>query len=213
MRHLLTIALVAAALALALPQRATAQDRYPALTPEQMTPEQKAYSESIAKPPRNANFRNPPYRVFIRSPKLAERVEALSDYVRWGTDQPARLTELAIMITARHWSSAWIWRSHYRLAVKGGLDPKVGADIAAGKRPETMKEDETILYDYAMQLYRDNRVTDAMFAKAVAKFGERGLIDLVATMGYYDLVAKTLMTANAIPPKEADVPELLPLTR
>jgi 4-carboxymuconolactone decarboxylase len=211
MKHLLTIVLVAAALA--LPRGALAQDRYPALSPEQLTPEQKAYADSIAKPPRNANFRNPPYRVWIRSPKLAERAQAISDFVRWNTGQPARLTELAILITARHWSSPWIWRGHYRAAVKHGLDPKVAQDIAAGRRPEAMKEDETILYDFAMQLYRDHRVTDAMYAKAVAAFGEEGLINLVATMGYYDLVAKTLMTANAIPPQEADVPQLAPLTR
>ncbi len=207
MKYLLAIAFVALGVT-----QAMSQNRFPPLTPEQMTPEQKAYSESIAKPPRNANFRLPPYAVYIRSPNLANKVEALSDYVRWNTEQPARLTELAIIITARHWSSPWIWRSHYRAAVRGGLDPKVGADIAAGRRPDTMKEDEAVLYDYAMQLYRDRKVTDETFAKAVAKFGERGLIDLVATMGYYDLVAKILMTANAIPPKEADVPELLPLT-
>src|ERR1700754_4235217 len=125
MSYLFTTALIAAAL---LSLAAAARERYPALNADQLTPEQKAYSESIAKPPRNANFRNPPYAVYIRSPKLAFKVDALSGYVRRNTDQPAPLTELAIIITARQWSSRWIWRSHYRLAVKGGLDPKVGAD-------------------------------------------------------------------------------------
>lgn len=211
MQHLLTTLLVAAVFT--LPFAAAAQERYPALNPDQLSPEQKAYADSIAKPPRNANFRNPPYRVYIRSPELATRVEAISDYVRWNTGQPARLTELAIMITARHWSSAWIWRSHYRAAVRNGLEPKVGADIAAGRRPDSMKEDETILYNYATEMYRDKAVSDATFAAAVAKFGERGLIDLVATMGYYDMVAMTLIAAKAVPPKEADVPELVALTK
>jgi 4-carboxymuconolactone decarboxylase len=210
MQHLLTIALTA--LALALPQRAASQERFPALSPEQLTPEQKAYADSISKPPRNANYKNPPYAVFIRNPELARKVEAISDYVRWNTGQPARLTELAIMITARHWSSHWIWRSHYRAAVRGGLDPSVGADIAAGKRPSAMKEDETILYDYATEMYRTKAVSDATYAIAVKAFGERGLIDLVATMGYYDMVAMTLITAKAIPPREDDVPQLLALT-
>jgi 4-carboxymuconolactone decarboxylase len=211
MKEQLTTALVAAALA--LPQAAGAQERYPELGMEQLTPEQKAYVESISKPPRNANFKLPPYKVYLRSPDLAKRVEALSDYVRWNTGQPARLTELAIMITARHWSSPWIWRGHYRAAVRGGLDPKVGADIAAGKKPEGMKEDETILYNYATELYRDKAVSDATFAAAVKQFGERGLVDLVATMGYYDLVAKILMTAKAVPPREADVPQLAELPK
>ena len=210
MQHLPVIACVA--LALALPQRAAAQDRFPPLSLDELSAEQKAYAESIAKPPRNANYRNPPYAVFIRNPELAKKVEAISDYVRWNTGQPARLTELAIMITARHWTSHWIWRSHYRAAVRGGLDPSVGADIAAGKRPTAMKEDEAILYDYATEMYRTKAVSDATYATAVKAFGERGLITLVATMGYYDMVAMTLITAKAVPPKEEDVPQLVALT-
>src|SRR4030095_8476930 len=98
-------------------------------------------------------LRNPPFKVYMRSPDLATKLEAFSDYVRWGTGQPPGLPDLAIMITGRHWSSQWIWRGHYRAAVKDGLDPSVGADIAAGRRPTAMKEDEHILYKYATQMY------------------------------------------------------------
>jgi 4-carboxymuconolactone decarboxylase len=213
MKHLLTTALAAAALA--LPFTAAAQDRYPELRMDQLTPAQKAYVESLQKPPRNNTtaLKNPPFKVYMRSPELASKLEAMSDYVRWGTGQPPRLTELAIMITARQWSSQWIWRGHYRAAVKDGLDPSVGADIAAGKRPTKMKEDETILYNYATEMYRDKAVSDATFAAAVKAFGEKGLIDLVATMGYYDTVAMTLITAKAVAPKEEDVPQLAALPR
>jgi len=107
----------------------------------------------------------------------------------------------------------WIWRGHYRAAVKGGLDPKVGADLAAGKRPEGMKEDEAILYELATQIYRDKTVSDAAYEAALAKFGERGIVELLGLMGYYDLVAKMLITANAVPPKEVDVPQLQPLAK
>jgi 4-carboxymuconolactone decarboxylase len=213
MKHLFTTALVAASFA--LPLAATAQERYPELTPEQLSPQQKAYVENLQKPPRNNTtaLKNPPFKVYLRSPDLAAKLEAVSDYVRWGSGQPPRLTELAIMITARQWSSQWIWRGHYRGAVRGGLDPSVGADIAAGKRPEKMKEDETILYNYATEMYRDKAVSDATYAAAVKAFGEKGLIDLVATMGYYDTVAMTLITAKAVAPKEDDVPQLAALPK
>ena len=211
MKHLLTTAIVTAALALAF--SAAAQERYPELKPEQLSPQQKAYVESLAKPPRNNTtaLKNPPFRVYIRSIELASKLEAVSDYVRWGTGIEPRLTELAIMITARNWSSQWIWRGHYRGAVRGGLDPSVGADIAAGRRPEKMKPDETILYNYATEMYRDKAVSDATFAAAVKQFGEKGLMDLVATMGFYDTVAMTLITAKAVAPKEDDVPQLATL--
>jgi 4-carboxymuconolactone decarboxylase len=213
MKHPLTIAFVAAAFA--LPLAAAAQERYPALNPDQLSPEQKAYVENLQKPPRNNTtaLKNPPFKVYMRSPELATKLEAISDYVRWGTGLEPRLTELAIMITARQWSSQWIWRGHYRAAVRGGLDPSVGADIAAGKRPDKMKEDDTILYNYAMEMYRDKAVSDATYGAAVKRFGEKGLIDLVATMGYYDTVAMTLITAKAVAPKEDDVPQLAALPR
>jgi 4-carboxymuconolactone decarboxylase len=208
MRYLFTTVLVAAAFA--LPLAGAAQERFPALNPDQLSPEQKAYVESLQKPPRNNTtaLKNPPFKVYMRSPELAGKLEAVSDYVRWGSGLQPRLTELAIMITAQQWSSQWIWRGHYRAAVRGGLDPSVGADIAAGKRPEKMKEDETILYNYAMEMYRDKSVSDATYAAAVKQFGEKGLIDLVATMGYYDTVAMTLISAAAVAPKEDDVPQL-----
>jgi 4-carboxymuconolactone decarboxylase len=124
-----------------------------------------------------------------------------------------RLTELAIMITARQWTNQWIWRGHYRAAVRGGLDPSVGADMAAGKRPEKLKEDEAILYNYATEMYRDKAVSDPTYGAAIKQFSEKGLIDLVATMGYYDTVAMTLITAKAVAPKEADVPQLAALSK
>jgi 4-carboxymuconolactone decarboxylase len=213
MRHVYSIAALAAAVA--LPFAAAAQARYPALSPDQLTPAQKAYIENLAKPPRDNTtaLRNPPFRVYLNSPELATKLEAVSDYVRWGSGLPPRLTELAIMITARHWSSQWIWRGHYRGAVRGGLDPSVGADIAAGKRPEKMKEDEAILYNFATEMYRDQAVSDATFAAAAKAFGEKGLIDLVAAMGYYNTVAMTLITAKAVAPKEDDVPQLVALPK
>ena len=212
MKHVFTTALVAA---FALPFAAAAQERYPTLKLDQLSAEQKAYVENLAKPPRNNTtaLQNPPFKVYLRSPELATRLEEVSDYVRWGTGQPPRLTELAIMITARQWTNQWIWRGHYRAAVRGGLDPSVGTDLAAGKRPEKMKEDETILYNYATEMYRDKAVSDPTYAAAVKQFGEKGLIDLVATMGYYDTVAMTLITAKAVAPKEDDVPQLAALPK
>jgi 4-carboxymuconolactone decarboxylase len=213
MRHLFTTALVTAALA--LPLAAAAQERYPTLAPNQLSPQQKAYVDNLQKPPRNNTtaLQNPPFKVYMRSPDLAKKLEEVSDFVRWESGQPPRLTELAILMTARQWSNQWIWRGHYRAAVRGGLDPSVGADIAAGKRPEKMKPDETILYNYATEMYRDKAVSDPTFAAAVKAFGEKGLIDLVATMGYYDIVAMTLITAKAVAPKEDDVPQLAALSK
>src|SRR5450631_3974150 len=113
--------------------------RFAPLTADELTQVQKAWADMIAAPPRNAKFVNPPYRAYIRNPDLAPRLSALSDYLRWNTSLPPRLSELAILITARQWTAQYEWFAHYPLALKGGLDPKVAGDIGAGKRPDNMR--------------------------------------------------------------------------
>jgi 4-carboxymuconolactone decarboxylase len=209
MKRLFAIALVA--LAFSLPQQAYSQDRqrFPILSADQLTPEQKKWADEIAAPPRNAKFTNPPYNIYLRSPELAARASAMSDYLRWKSSLPPRLSEFAILIAARQWTQQYEWHQHYPLAIKGGLDPKILADMIVGKRPSDMKEDETILYEFATQLYRDKNVLDATFDAAVAKLGERGVMDLIGILGYYDLVSMALIAAKAEPPQD-DVPRLQP---
>jgi 4-carboxymuconolactone decarboxylase len=199
---------------IAMPQVSRAEDtiRFAPLKADELSPAQKAWVDVIAVPPRNAKFGNPPYRAYIRSPDLAPRLSALSDYLRWNTSLPPRLSELAILIAARQWTAQYEWFAHYPLALKGGLDPKIVGDIAAGKRPENMKDDEAALYDLATALYRDKKVTDAVYNVALDKFGERGIMDIIGIIGYYDLVSLTLTTMQAGPPNDS-VPPLQILSK
>jgi 4-carboxymuconolactone decarboxylase len=186
--------------------RAEDVTRFAPLKAEELTPPQKAWADDIAVPPRNAKFGNPPYRAYIRSPDLAPRLSALSDYLRWNTSLSPRLSELAILITAREWTAQYEWFAHYPLALKGGLDPKVADAIAAGKRPDAMKDDEAALYDLATALYHDRKVSGPVYKAALEKFGERGIMDIIGIIGYYDLVSMTLITMQAEPPNDSVKP-------
>ena len=110
------------------------------------------------------------------------------------------------MITARHWTAQHEWSAHYPLALKAGLDPKVAADIAAGKRPDNMKDDEAALYDLATALYRDKKVSDPVYKAALEKFDERGIMDIIGIIGYYGLVSMTLITMQAEAPNDSVPP-------
>jgi 4-carboxymuconolactone decarboxylase len=206
--------LALAAVSLMAPTIVAAQEkpRFPPLSLEQLTPEQRKWAEAIAAPPRNAKFGNPPYDTYLRSPELAPRLSALSDYVRWGSSLPPRLSEFAILLAARHWTQQYEWHAHYPLAVKGGLDPNILAALVVGKRPDGMKDDEEALHNFVTELYRDKNVADATFQATIAKFGERGVMDIIAIIGYYDLVSMTLITSQAAPPKD-DIPSLQPLPK
>jgi 4-carboxymuconolactone decarboxylase len=189
---------------------ATARDRFPALTQEQMSSDQQRVAEAILSGPRAATSLSGLFNAWLRSPELADRLQRVGEFLRYQSSLPPRLSEFAILITAREWNAQYEWFAHYPLAMKAGLSPKVAADLLAGKRPAHMQPDEALLYDFSIKMHRNKGVVaDEMFAAVRALFGEQGLIDLVGINGYYSLAAMTLNAARVgVPPGES-----LPLPR
>jgi 4-carboxymuconolactone decarboxylase len=211
MKKWLAAVAMAALISSAPASRAEDITRFAPLKADELSPSQKAWADMIAAPPRNAKFGNPPYRAYIRNPDLAPRLSALSEYLRWNTTLAPRLSEFAILITARQWTAQYEWFAHYPLALKAGLDPKILGDLAAGRRPDTMRDDEAALYDLVTALYRDKKVTDPVYKAAADKFGERGVMDIIGIIGYYDLVSMTLITMQAAAPNDSVPPlQVLP---
>jgi len=127
-------------------------------------------------------------------------------WLRFDTSLDKRLNEMAIIMTAQHWGSQYEWYAHAPLAIKAGLDPAIVAAIGAGNKPDNMKEDEAIVWEFTTQLRRDHGVDDAIYARALGKFGEQGIMDLVAVNGYYDVVSMTLNVARVAPPAGEPLP-------
>ena len=187
-------------------------ERFSELRLDQLTPEQQQMAVMLKTPPRNSGLNTGPFNAYARSPGLGLLLLQVSDYVRFNSMLPPRLSEFAIMIAARQWSQPYEWRAHYPLAIKGGLDRQILVDLGAGSRPQGMKEDETALYDFCTELYRDKNVNDATFQAALAKFGERGIMDLIGIIGYYDIASMALIVQKTTAKPVEEAP-LLPLTR
>jgi len=200
------------ALALAICTAAAAQagDRFPELKLDQMSAEQRNVAEAIVAGPRRGMAG--PFNAWLRSPELADRLQKVGEYVRFKTSLPPRLNELAILITAREWTSQYEWYAHHPLALNAGLDPKIAAAVAAGERPAGMAEDESVVYDFCIELHRNKHVDDATYKAAVAKLSEQGVIDLIGVSGYYTAVSMTLNVAE-VPLPEGEKPPLAPLDR
>ena len=196
--------LTALCLALSGSALALTGERFPQLPLDSMTPAQRTAAEAIMAGPRGS-LRGP-FNAWLRSPELADRLQKVGEYVRFKTSLDKRLNEMAILMTAQYWGSQYEWYAHAPLAAKAGLDPQIIAALGAGKKPDAMKDDEAIVWEFTTQLRRDHGVDDAIYAKAIDKFGENGVMDLVGVNGYYDVVSMTLNVAQVSPPKEAELP-------
>ena len=185
---------------------ASAQDRMPPISADKLTPAQKKTVDEYKK----ARGGEPggPWAVLTRSPELMSRTLMLSDYLRFNSTLPPRLSEFVILMTAREWGQNYEWNAHQPLAVKGGLSPEVAKAIAEGRRPAQMADDEASLYDLIQELLHNRTVSDSTYARAVSKFGEQAVVDAVSISGYYTMVAMLLNTART--PLGPGVPAPLP---
>ena len=153
-----------------------------------MNAEQKKLLETLVSGPRAANYgsdpvtrvlKSGPFNAWMRSPELGMRLQAVGEQIRFKSSIPKHLNEFAILITAREWTSQYEWYAHHSLAMKAGLSPQIAEELAAGKRPANMKEDEAAVYDFCIQLHRAKKVDDATFArvKALVRRTGRGRSD------------------------------------
>lgn len=161
-----------------------------------LSPEQRRIHDEIASGPRGKV--EGPLRVWLQSPGLADRAQALGAFCRYGTSLPPRLSELAIITTGAFWKSGYEWATHAPIAEKAGIDPAAIDAIRRGETPHFALEDEAAVHAFARQLHSERRVDDATYARAVAVLGVQGTVDLVGILGYYTLISMTI-NAFAVP--------------
>jgi 4-carboxymuconolactone decarboxylase len=181
--------------------------RFAPLAESEMSEAQRKVYRDIASGPRGGV--RGPFNALLRSPELADRAQKLGEWVRFNSSLPERLKEFAILVTARHWSAQYEWHAHRAHALKAGLDPRLAAELALGRRPSGMQDDEAAVHDFCRELHEKKAVSDAAYAAVVQRFGERGVVDLIGVIGYYTLVSMVLnVERHPIPDGAAPLPPL-----
>ena len=183
-------------------------DRFKPLSYDQMTPAQKTMIDHLLSGPRAGA--NGPFNVLLRSPEMGDLAQQFGASTRFKSSVPPKLNELAIIITARYWTSQYEWQAHHRAALQAGLSPAIADAIAQGKHPVVMQKDEEAVYNFCSELLNTKQVSDATFNAAKGAVGERGVVDLIGVMGWYNMVSMLLNT-DRYPVPEGTQPELKPL--
>jgi 4-carboxymuconolactone decarboxylase len=139
-----------------------------------------------------------PLRAAIHNPELAEHWSAIGEVLRFNTSLAKRLSELAICVTGRRWSSQVEWHVHARIALEAGIAPAILDALREGRPPTIADPLEALVYDFARSLHHDGRVPDPLYSTAREAFGVTGVVELTALIGYYTMVSMTL-NAHRIP--------------
>ena len=142
-----------------------------------------------------------PYRFTLHCPEITELMHPLGELLRLNSGFPLRLSELAIITTARGLDSEYIYNSHSVHALKGGIQQSAVDAMARGERPVFAQADEQAIYDYTKELVENHKISDETYARALKLFDVKGVVELSALIGYYSMVAATIL-AHAMPVPE-----------
>ena len=180
--------------------------RLPGLELSALTGAQQTLVDAIAAGPRGKFSNSGPFAVYLHAPGFGNLAQQLGAHVRFGTSVPPRLSEFAILCTGTRWKAQYEWYAHAQLAAKQGVKAATIRDLQAGRVPKSAPADERAIYAFVKELYATRRVSNATYARVHKLLGDRGMVELVGTLGYYVMVSMTLNVFRMPVPEGATPP-------
>ena len=178
--------------------------RLPILDEAHMNDSQRALLEAIRSGPRGKSITpRGPFAVWLHAPEFGHLAQALGGHCRYNTALPPRLSEFAILCTARLWRAQYEWFAHAPMAEKAGVKPKTISDLRAGREPKSAPKDERAIFAFVRELYKTNRVSDHAYKRVHGLLGDTGMVELVGILGYYVMISMTLNVFRMMPPADA----------
>ena len=186
-------------------------ERMPPIPDDAMNDVQRAAADALRAGPRKGV--KGPFIPLMRSPELMSRLQRVGEYLRFDSSLPPRLSEFATLVVARAWTQQFEWAVHAAAAARAGTSAATIAALREGRRPADMSEDEALVHDFCSELLAHHGVSDATYAAALARLGERGVVDLTALAGYFLMVSWVLNVAHTPPEAASGIDPLPPLPR
>jgi 4-carboxymuconolactone decarboxylase len=181
--------------------------RVAVLAEDQLSPIQRALLDSIRSGPRGASTTiRGPFAVFLHAPAFGELAQQLGGYCRFKTAVPPRLSEFAILVTAKLWQAQYEWFAHVPMAERAGVSKETIRDLYRGRPPKSAPKDELAIYDFIQELYKVRRVSDKNFKRVNAILGDAATVELVGILGYYVLISMILNVFRMSPPEGEPLP-------
>lgn len=166
--------------------------RLPAIPDEKLTDRQRELRDAIRSGPRGKLVMEGPFAAFLHAPEYGDQAQQLGAFCRYRTALAPRLSEFAILATARFWKAQYEWYAHVPHATRAGIPATTIRDLRAGRRPKGAPADQLAIYDFVAELYRTRRVREPTYRRVNKLLGDAGTVELVGILGYYALISMTL---------------------
>ena len=187
-----------------MPAKKRPAPRLPVLNEPELNDAPRALMAAIRSGPRGASMTpRGPFAVWLHAPEFGQVAQPVGGFCRYQTALPPRLSEFAILCTARLWRAQYEWFAHAPIAEKNGVKPKTIADLKAGRAPKSAPKDERAIYDFVQELYKTKRVSDRTYKKLNSILGDKATVELVGLLGYYVMISFTLNVFQMMPPADA----------
>jgi 4-carboxymuconolactone decarboxylase len=181
------------------------------LKEEDLNTAQQALLASLRAGPRGKSLTvRGPFAAWMHAPEFGQLAQALGAHARYNTALEPRLSEFAILCTARQWKAQYEWFAHAPMALKAGVKPKVIADLHKGRAPTSAPKDERAIYAFVQELYKNRRVSNATYKRVRAFLSDSAMVELVGILGYYALISMTLDVFHMLPPESEKLPFVEP---
>jgi 4-carboxymuconolactone decarboxylase len=139
-----------------------------------------------------------PFLALLHSPPLAERTAHLGSYIRFESQLDPKILELAALAAARELECKHEWAAHIGHAQKAGVSLETIRAVHQRKGPESFSSEEAQIISGVQELLRSHRLSERTFQALYARLGERGMVELIATIGYYAMLACTLNAFDVV---------------
>jgi 4-carboxymuconolactone decarboxylase len=180
------------------------KNRLPPIPEAQWNVAQQDCAAEIIQGPRGAVVE--PFIPLLRSPELCTHAQRMGEYLRYRSAVGLRLSELAILVTARYWSQEVEWAIHAPIAIRQGIDASIVQALGLNQKPSFTQDDEQVVYDFVQQSLTDKKISDVTWEAAQSHWGEQGTVDLLGIVGYYTFLSVVMNGAGTPAPKDADMP-------
>lgn len=173
------------------------KNRMPPIPAGEMDVAQQAAAAELIAGPRKAV--KGPFIPLMRSPELLGRVQKLGEYLRFDSVLDRRVNEFATLVVSRRWRQEFEWFVHVPLARQAGVPAETVEALRVGQRPQGMHDDDALVYDLLEELHAERGLSDERYEQAAARFGERGVVELLCLAGYFTMLAMVMNVAGTPP--------------